>query len=81
MQNTTAHSLLVAWRGVPGATGYRVTWRLLSGECGVWAEGHPCTPDRRVGAGVSHTDPSVRPARRPLAAAGAGPWTGVRVAS
>ncbi|KAK1332718.1 hypothetical protein QTO34_007401 [Cnephaeus nilssonii] len=31
VQNTTAHSLLVAWRGVPGATGYRVTWRLLSG--------------------------------------------------
>ncbi|TEA23988.1 hypothetical protein DBR06_SOUSAS21910072, partial [Sousa chinensis] len=31
IQNTTAHSLLVAWRGVPGATGYRVTWRVFSG--------------------------------------------------
>nr|XP_055238312.1 collagen alpha-1(VII) chain isoform X2 [Gorilla gorilla gorilla] len=31
IQNTTAHSLLVAWRSVPGATGYRVTWRVLSG--------------------------------------------------
>ncbi|XP_011888962.1 PREDICTED: collagen alpha-1(VII) chain isoform X5 [Cercocebus atys] len=31
IQNTTAHSLLVAWRSVSGATGYRVTWRVLSG--------------------------------------------------
>ncbi|KAG8524017.1 Collagen alpha-1(VII) chain [Galemys pyrenaicus] len=31
IQNTTAHSLLVAWRSVPGATGYRVTWRARSG--------------------------------------------------
>nr|XP_023415873.1 collagen alpha-1(VII) chain isoform X8 [Cavia porcellus] len=31
IQNTTAHSLLVAWQSVPGATGYRVTWRTLSG--------------------------------------------------
>ncbi|KAB1264320.1 Collagen alpha-1 chain [Camelus dromedarius] len=31
IQNTTAHSLLVTWRTVPGATGYRVTWRVLSG--------------------------------------------------
>uniref|UniRef100_A0A2K5F6Q4 Collagen alpha-1(VII) chain n=1 Tax=Aotus nancymaae TaxID=37293 RepID=A0A2K5F6Q4_AOTNA len=31
IQNTTAHSLLVAWQSVPGATGYRVTWRVLSG--------------------------------------------------
>ncbi|XP_036905699.1 collagen alpha-1(VII) chain isoform X1 [Sturnira hondurensis] len=31
IQNTTAHSLLVAWRSVPGATGYRVTWRVLHG--------------------------------------------------
>uniref|UniRef100_A0A8C2VNE3 Collagen alpha-1(VII) chain n=1 Tax=Chinchilla lanigera TaxID=34839 RepID=A0A8C2VNE3_CHILA len=31
VQNTTAHSLLVAWQGVPGATGYRVTWRALRG--------------------------------------------------
>ncbi|XP_048190837.1 LOW QUALITY PROTEIN: collagen alpha-1(VII) chain [Perognathus longimembris pacificus] len=31
VQNTTAHSLLVAWRRVPGATGYRVTWRVLGG--------------------------------------------------
>nr|XP_044992194.1 collagen alpha-1(VII) chain [Jaculus jaculus] len=31
VQNTTANSLLVAWRRVPGATGYRVTWRALSG--------------------------------------------------
>uniref|UniRef100_A0A8C7C5A1 Collagen alpha-1(VII) chain n=1 Tax=Neovison vison TaxID=452646 RepID=A0A8C7C5A1_NEOVI len=31
IQNTTTHSLLVAWRSVPGATGYRVTWRVLSG--------------------------------------------------
>lgn len=43
VQNTTAHSLLVAWRGVPGATGYRVTWRLLSGERGCGPQGalHP----------------------------------------
>ncbi|ELK15067.1 Collagen alpha-1(VII) chain [Pteropus alecto] len=31
IQNTTTHSLLVAWRSVPGATGYRVTWRALPG--------------------------------------------------
>ncbi|KAM9592964.1 LOW QUALITY PROTEIN: collagen alpha-1(VII) chain [Trichechus inunguis] len=31
IQNTTTHSLLVAWRSVSGATGYRVTWRVLSG--------------------------------------------------
>ncbi|XP_021542616.1 collagen alpha-1(VII) chain [Neomonachus schauinslandi] len=31
IQNTTTHSLLVAWRSVPGATGYHVTWRALSG--------------------------------------------------
>ncbi|KAI4553692.1 hypothetical protein MJT46_015872 [Ovis ammon polii x Ovis aries] len=31
IQNTTAHSLLVAWRSVPGATGYRVTWRVVRG--------------------------------------------------
>ncbi|KAB0396999.1 hypothetical protein E2I00_000581 [Balaenoptera physalus] len=31
IQNTTAHSLLVAWRSVPSATGYRVTWRVFSG--------------------------------------------------
>uniref|UniRef100_A0A2K6LVM1 Collagen alpha-1(VII) chain n=1 Tax=Rhinopithecus bieti TaxID=61621 RepID=A0A2K6LVM1_RHIBE len=31
IQNTTAHSLLVAWRSVSGATGYHVTWRVLSG--------------------------------------------------
>ncbi|KAM5291881.1 collagen alpha-1(VII) chain [Ctenodactylus gundi] len=31
IQNTTAHSLLVTWQRVPGATGYRVTWRVLSG--------------------------------------------------
>lgn len=32
IQNSTAHSFLVAWQSVPGATGYRVTWRVLSGE-------------------------------------------------
>lgn len=31
VQNITSHSLLVAWRRVPGANGYRVTWRDLSG--------------------------------------------------
>lgn len=32
IQNTTAHNLLVAWRSVPGATGYRVmTWRVVQG--------------------------------------------------
>ncbi|CAO2633498.1 Collagen alpha-1(VII) chain, partial [Lemmus lemmus] len=31
IQNITSHSLLVAWRRVPGATGYRVAWRDLSG--------------------------------------------------
>ncbi|KAJ8791924.1 hypothetical protein J1605_004149 [Eschrichtius robustus] len=31
IQNTTAHSLLVAWRSVPSATGYRVTWQVFSG--------------------------------------------------
>ncbi|XP_006893082.1 PREDICTED: collagen alpha-1(VII) chain [Elephantulus edwardii] len=31
IQNTTTHSFLVAWRSVPGATGYRVTWRALRG--------------------------------------------------
>ncbi|ELR46375.1 Collagen alpha-1(VII) chain [Bos mutus] len=31
IQNTTAHSLLVAWQSVPGATGYRVTWRVVRG--------------------------------------------------
>ncbi|XP_038627650.1 collagen alpha-1(VII) chain [Tachyglossus aculeatus] len=27
VQNTTAHSLGLAWRGVAGASGYRITWR------------------------------------------------------
>ncbi|XP_013201923.1 collagen alpha-1(VII) chain [Microtus ochrogaster] len=31
IQNITSHSLLVAWRRVPGATGYRVAWRDLRG--------------------------------------------------
>ncbi|XP_005075021.1 collagen alpha-1(VII) chain [Mesocricetus auratus] len=31
VQNITSHSLLVVWRRVPGATGYRVAWRDLSG--------------------------------------------------
>uniref|UniRef100_A0A4X2JVC2 Collagen alpha-1(VII) chain n=1 Tax=Vombatus ursinus TaxID=29139 RepID=A0A4X2JVC2_VOMUR len=29
IQNATAHTLLVAWRAVAGASGYRVTWRNL----------------------------------------------------
>lgn len=49
IQNTTAHSLLVAWRIVPGATGYRVTWRVLSGERGVgWKESPHLTQDGRA---------------------------------
>ncbi|XP_062977415.1 collagen alpha-1(VII) chain [Elgaria multicarinata webbii] len=31
-QNISSHGMLVTWRGVSGATGYRVTWALLSGQ-------------------------------------------------
>ncbi|KAF7249798.1 Collagen alpha-1(VII) chain [Varanus komodoensis] len=31
-QNISSQGMLVAWRGVSGATGYRITWALLSGQ-------------------------------------------------
>uniref|UniRef100_A0A4X2JV88 Collagen alpha-1(VII) chain n=1 Tax=Vombatus ursinus TaxID=29139 RepID=A0A4X2JV88_VOMUR len=34
IQNATAHTLLVAWRAVAGASGYRVTWRNLESKMG-----------------------------------------------
>ncbi|MEJ1285828.1 collagen type VII alpha 1 [Cricetulus griseus] len=39
VQNITSHSLLVAWRRVPGVTGYRVAWRDLSDWDGQGGEG------------------------------------------
>ncbi|XP_078518525.1 collagen alpha-1(VII) chain [Lissotriton helveticus] len=31
-QNITSQSAVMSWRGVSGATGYRISWRLLSGQ-------------------------------------------------
>lgn len=28
--------LRVTWRGLPGAGGYRLTWRASDGECWAW---------------------------------------------
>ncbi|KAK2499530.1 hypothetical protein MC885_016479 [Smutsia gigantea] len=66
IRNTTAHSLLVAWQSVPGATGYRVTWQVLRGEWEGWAVGAPAPQTGlQIPESTRPTGPSVRPAGGP----------------